>query len=112
MNIYTNPYQCISHDLLLVSRDVFANNRLSLVIKSTCNAGYLVRSEGGLGLQGATALFDALTDPEYGASHAPGKSALHYGMKQKGLPAVSDGFEILDMDVSHPIDIKNVGFHD
>ena len=98
-----HPYQCISRNLLLVNRDVFANNRLSLVIKSTSNVGYLARSGGGIGSQAASVLFDALSDPEYGASHDPGKSAFLYAMKQKGLPAVSNAFEMLEMDVSHPI---------
>jgi len=96
-----NPCQCISDDLVLVNRDVFANNRLSLVLKSTCNAGYLALSEGGIGLSATSALFDALSDPEYGASHDPGKTAFHYAMRQKGLPAVSNAFEIMEMDVSH-----------
>jgi len=106
-----NSYQCISDDLVLVNRDVFANNRLSLVLKSTCNAGYLVRSEGGIGLPAVSVLIDALSDSEYGASHDPGKTALHYAMRQKGLPAVSDAFEIMEMDVSHPIGRENVGFY-
>ena len=106
-----NPYKRISCDLLLVNRDVFANNRLSLVIKTTCNTGYLARTVGGLGLPAASVLFDALTDPEYGASHDPGKTALHYAMRQKGLPAVSNGFDILEMDVSYSIGRENVDFH-
>ena len=99
-----NSYRCIPRDLLLlVNRDVFANNRLSLVIKSTCNAQHLLHPGGGIGLQAASVLFDALSDPEYGASPDPGKTALHYAMRQKGLPAVSNVFQILEMDVSHPI---------
>ena len=95
-----NPYWCISRDLLLVNRDVFANNRLSLVIKNTCNTAHHARSTGGFGLPAASALFDALGDPGYGASHDPGKTALQYALRKKGLPAMSSGFEILEMDVS------------
>ena len=62
-------------------------------------------------MQAASVFFDTLNNPEYGASHDPGKTALHYAMKQKGLPAVSSSFEMLEMDVSHPIGRANVGLH-
>ena len=58
-----NPYQFISCDLVLVNQDVFVNNCLLLIIKSTCNAGYLVHLEGEMVLQVASVLLDALNDP-------------------------------------------------
>ncbi|KIM59119.1 hypothetical protein SCLCIDRAFT_27548 [Scleroderma citrinum Foug A] len=88
-----------------VDRDVFANNRLSLVIKSTCKAGYFLPTVGSGTSQGASALFDALCDPEYGASHDPGKTALHYAMKQKGM-VLSNVFDVLEMNEE-----KNKKFH-
>ena len=105
-----DPYRFISRDLVLVNRDVFANNRLSLVIKSTCNAGHVARTVEGPGYPASNAFFDALDDPEYGASHDPGKTALLYATRQKGLSASSDAFEILEKDVSHPIGRESVGF--
>ncbi|KIM56112.1 hypothetical protein SCLCIDRAFT_29899 [Scleroderma citrinum Foug A] len=81
-----------------VNRDGFANNRLSLVLKSTCNAGYVTRTVEGPGYPASNAFFDALDDPEYGASHDPGKTAWLYAMRQKGLSASSDAFEILEKD--------------
>ena len=110
MTIY-NAHRYISRDLALVTRDVFANNRLSLVIKTTCNAGYVARTIGWIALPVGSAFFDALDDPEYGPSHDPGKTAFLYAMKQKGFPAASNAFEILAMNVSHPWHHKSTPCH-
>ena len=102
-------FWCASPNLHLVDRNVFANNRLSLVIKSTCKAGYFLPTVGSGTSQGASALFDALCDPEYGASHDPGKTALHYAMKQKGM-VLSNVFDVLEMNVSHRLHLRNIWF--
>ena len=98
-------------DLSLVNRDVFANNRLSLVIKTTCNARHFA---GGAGFSriAINAFCDALDDPEYGPSHDPRKTAFLYAMKQKGLPAMSNSFEILAMDVSYQLHPRSAFLHD
>ena len=101
----------MSRDLPIVNRDVFANNRLSLVIRTTCDAGYLARSVGGISPPALNVFFDALCDPEYGPSHDPGKTAFLYAMKQKGFPAASNAFEILAMNVSHPWHHKSAVCH-
>lgn len=102
-------FWCASPNLQSVDRDIFANNRLSLVIKSTCKSGYYLPTVGSGTSRGASVLFDALCDPEYGASHNPGKTALHYAMRQNGV-VLSNVFDVLEVDVSHRSHLRKIWF--
>ncbi|KAH7923036.1 S-adenosyl-L-methionine-dependent methyltransferase [Leucogyrophana mollusca] len=68
-----------------VDTDVFANNRLSLILKSSSNPGCLVRIHAQDVSQGAAVLYETLTEPEYATSYDPDKAPLIYALKKKGL---------------------------
>ncbi|KAH7908714.1 S-adenosyl-L-methionine-dependent methyltransferase [Hygrophoropsis aurantiaca] len=68
-----------------VDTDVFANNRLSLILKSSSNPGCLVRIHAQDVSQAAGVLYETLTEPDYAASYDPDKAPLIYALKQKGL---------------------------
>ena len=67
------------------------------MIKNTSNAGYLMRLlMPELTHQAGSALYDALNDPEYGASRNLDKSVMRYVLKQQGM----EDYKPLEMDVS------------
>ncbi|KAH7909765.1 S-adenosyl-L-methionine-dependent methyltransferase [Hygrophoropsis aurantiaca] len=74
----------------LVDTDVFANNRLSLILRSSSNAGCLVRIHAQDVSQVAGVLYETLVDPEYATSYEPDKAPLIYVLKQKGLASFFD----------------------
>ena len=57
----------------------------------------------GLTHQTVSAFYDALNDPEYGASLNLDKTVMRYAMKQKGM----DDDEALGMDVSRELLLEN-----
>ncbi|KIK26144.1 hypothetical protein PISMIDRAFT_284039 [Pisolithus microcarpus 441] len=68
-----------------VDTDTFANNRLSLIMKSSNDCSCLTGIHAQDVSQGAGALYETLTDPEYATSYEPDKAPMIYVLKQKGL---------------------------
>ncbi|KAH7890352.1 S-adenosyl-L-methionine-dependent methyltransferase [Phlebopus sp. FC_14] len=68
-----------------VDTDVFANNRLSLIMKTTSNPGCLARIHAQDVSQGAGVLYETLVEDEYATSYDPDRSPLIYALKKKGL---------------------------
>ncbi|KAI5988147.1 S-adenosyl-L-methionine-dependent methyltransferase [Pisolithus albus] len=68
-----------------VDTDTFANNRLSLIMKSSNDCSCLTAIHARDVSQGAGALYETLTDPEYATSYEPDKAPMIYVLKQKGL---------------------------
>lgn len=68
-----------------VDMDTFANNRLSLIMKSSNDCSCLTAIHAQDVSQGAGALYETLTDPEYATSYEPDKAPMIYVLKQKGL---------------------------
>ncbi|KAI6000906.1 S-adenosyl-L-methionine-dependent methyltransferase [Pisolithus albus] len=68
-----------------VDTDTFANNRLSLIMKSSNDCSCLTAIHAQDVSRGAGALYETLTDPEYATSYEPDKAPMIYVLKQKGL---------------------------
>lgn len=68
-----------------VDTDTFANNRLSLIMKNSNDCSCLTGIHAQDVSQGAGALYETLTDPEYATSYEPDKAPMIYVLKQKGL---------------------------
>ncbi|KAI6121174.1 S-adenosyl-L-methionine-dependent methyltransferase [Pisolithus sp. B1] len=68
-----------------VGTDTFANNRPSLIMKGSNDCSCLTCIHAQDVSQGAGALYEALTDPEYATSYEPDKAPMNYVLKQKGL---------------------------
>lgn len=68
-----------------VDTDTFANNRLSLIMKSSNDCSCLTAIHAQDVSQGAGALYETLTEPEYATSYEPDKAPMIYVLKQKGL---------------------------
>ncbi|KAG6335262.1 hypothetical protein ID866_3818 [Astraeus odoratus] len=64
-----------------VAKDVFANNRLSLVIKSTSNTGIFTRMMTQDAPKGADTLFETLSDPKYAKSSDTGNASIPYAIE-------------------------------
>jgi len=68
-----------------VERNTFANNRLSLVTLSNSDSGAFARTMLENASQGALALFETLTQPEYATSNHPEKAPIIYALRKKGI---------------------------
>ncbi|KIO11687.1 hypothetical protein M404DRAFT_20303 [Pisolithus tinctorius Marx 270] len=68
-----------------VDTDVFASNRLSLIMKSSNDCGCLTCIHAQDVSQGAGVLYETLTEPEYAMSYEPDKAPMIYVLKRKGL---------------------------
>ncbi|KAH7903185.1 S-adenosyl-L-methionine-dependent methyltransferase [Hygrophoropsis aurantiaca] len=64
-----------------VTPDVFANNRLSLVLRSTTDVCGIARIHASMIYKGATVLYENLTEAEYASSVAPDKAPLIHAFK-------------------------------
>ena len=74
------------------------------MIKNTNNAGHLIRLiMPELTDQPRNDLYDALNDPEYGASPNLDKTVIHYTLEQKG----TEDDEASGMDVSRGLYLAN-----
>ncbi|KAI6157168.1 S-adenosyl-L-methionine-dependent methyltransferase [Pisolithus tinctorius] len=71
--------------LIEVDTDVFANNRLSLIMKSSNDCGCLTCLHAQDVSQGASVLYEILTESEYAMPYEPDKAPMIYVLKQKGL---------------------------
>lgn len=67
-----------------VGPDVFANNRLSLKLVDSPSADLLLLMTGVIH-EGSFSLPDTLSDPQFGPSNEPSKSAFMYFHKDKGI---------------------------
>lgn len=68
-----------------VDTDVFASNRLSLIMKSSNDCGCLTCIHAQDVSQGTGVLYETLTEPEYAMSYEPDKAPMIYVLKRKGL---------------------------
>ncbi|KIK46161.1 hypothetical protein CY34DRAFT_9855 [Suillus luteus UH-Slu-Lm8-n1] len=68
-----------------VKRDVFANTRLSLILKSTNNAGCCIRFQREFPKY-ATVLYETMTDQEFAKSDNVEKTPRVYSLKKEGKP--------------------------
>ncbi|KAH9949716.1 S-adenosyl-L-methionine-dependent methyltransferase [Amylocystis lapponica] len=80
-----------------VDTDIFANNRLSLVLHSSNSAGDLTTLYTDEVAQGAFALRETLQDPDYGYSYEPTKSPFMYSAADEEI----DG-TFFNWMVAHP----------
>jgi len=68
-----------------VKPEVFANNRLSLVLHSSSNVSCLTYCHTTLGPKAASVFYDNLTNPEYAASYSPSKSPFMQAVQDEGI---------------------------
>ncbi|KAH9949723.1 S-adenosyl-L-methionine-dependent methyltransferase [Amylocystis lapponica] len=68
-----------------VDIDVFANNRLSLILQSSNSAGDLATLYTDEVAQGAFTLYETLKDPDCGYSYEPTKSPFMYSVADEGV---------------------------
>ncbi|KAH7890353.1 S-adenosyl-L-methionine-dependent methyltransferase [Phlebopus sp. FC_14] len=68
-----------------VDTDVFANNRLSLILKSTNNVGCMARLYAQDVSQGAGVLYETMTEPDYAWSYEPDKAPVIYALRKQGV---------------------------
>ncbi|KAF8840189.1 S-adenosyl-L-methionine-dependent methyltransferase [Paxillus ammoniavirescens] len=68
-----------------VDENVFANNRLSLILKSTSNVGCLAKIYAQDTSQGACVLYETMTEPDYAWSHGPDKAPMIYALRKQGI---------------------------
>ncbi|KAG2342359.1 S-adenosyl-L-methionine-dependent methyltransferase [Suillus weaverae] len=67
-----------------VEQEVFSNTRLSLILKSTSNAGCMVRIHHDLPKYGAI-LYDTMIDQEYARSHEVDQSPRLFSLRKEGI---------------------------
>ncbi|KAG2070684.1 S-adenosyl-L-methionine-dependent methyltransferase [Suillus decipiens] len=67
-----------------VKHGVFTNTRLSLILKSTSNPGYMVRVHSDIPKFGAI-LYDTMIDQEYARSHEFDKSPRLFYLRKEGI---------------------------
>ncbi|KIJ64096.1 hypothetical protein HYDPIDRAFT_168169 [Hydnomerulius pinastri MD-312] len=79
-----------------VDTDTFANNRLSLILKSTSNAGCLAKIYAQDVSQGAGVLYETMTEPDYAWSYEPNDAPLIYAFRKQGLEG--NFFEWMEAD--------------
>ncbi|EGN97119.1 hypothetical protein SERLA73DRAFT_92093 [Serpula lacrymans var. lacrymans S7.3] len=70
---------------LEVDVDVFANNRLSLMLKSSSNVSCLARIYAQDVSQAAESLYETLVDPDFAASYEPDKAPLIYALRKRNI---------------------------
>ncbi|KAG1776816.1 S-adenosyl-L-methionine-dependent methyltransferase [Suillus placidus] len=80
-----------------VEQEVFSNTRLSLILKSTSNAGCTVRSHHDLPKYGAI-LYDTMIDQEYARSHEVDKSPRLFSLRKEGIDS---GYWEMDVSFRH-----------
>ncbi|KAJ8588229.1 S-adenosyl-L-methionine-dependent methyltransferase [Rhizopogon salebrosus TDB-379] len=68
-----------------VERDVFANNRLSLILKSTNHTGCKIRFGSNVLLKCSAVLYEAMTDPEFARSHETDKAPRVLAFRKDGM---------------------------
>ncbi|KAG2069143.1 S-adenosyl-L-methionine-dependent methyltransferase [Suillus decipiens] len=67
-----------------VKQEVFANTRLSLVLKSTSDSGCMIRIHSNFPKYGVN-LYDAMIDQEYAKSHDVDKSPRLFSLRKEGI---------------------------
>ncbi|KAH8824320.1 O-methyltransferase-domain-containing protein [Flagelloscypha sp. PMI_526] len=87
-----------------VSRDVFANNRLSLTLLSTNPVSDLIGTFSDECFQGVWALHDVLSDSEYGPAVSEEKAAFAYALRSE-MP----GATLFDYLKKNPAKMKRFG---
>ncbi|KAG9311288.1 hypothetical protein JVU11DRAFT_8376 [Chiua virens] len=68
-----------------VKPGVFANNRISLVALSTCNAAALSLFEAQNVTPGAIVLYESMSEPDWAESYHPDKAPLMHALEKKGI---------------------------
>ncbi|OJA11683.1 hypothetical protein AZE42_10533 [Rhizopogon vesiculosus] len=68
-----------------VERDVFTNTRLSLILKSTNDAGCITRIHSQYFSKYAGVLYETMTDPEYARSHEVDKAPRVFAFRKDGM---------------------------
>ncbi|KAG2124432.1 O-methyltransferase-domain-containing protein [Suillus clintonianus] len=91
-----------------VERDVFANTRLSLILKSTNNAGCSVRIQQPFPKYGAV-LYETMTDQEFARSDETDKSPRAFALRKEGI---NNGFWEMDDEARDVFHRGMMGFVD
>ncbi|KAF8067694.1 O-methyltransferase-domain-containing protein [Lyophyllum atratum] len=73
------------HVFTEVEPEIFANNRLSLVLQSSSNVSYLTYCHTTLGPKAASVFYDNLTNKDYATSYDPGKSPFMQAVQDEGI---------------------------
>ncbi|KAG1885244.1 O-methyltransferase-domain-containing protein [Suillus subluteus] len=87
-----------------VERDVFANNRLSLILKSTNNTGYYARLHSQDVAKSASVVYETMIDEEFSRSHEIDKAPRIFAFRKEGMKV--NQYEMLEDD-----DKKRDAFH-
>ena len=82
-----------------MERDVFANTRLSLILKSTNNTGCYVRLHSEDLSKYAGVLYESMVDQEFGRSCEADKSPRVFAFKKAGMK--DNYWEMIKNDVSY-----------